>query len=281
MAKVWSTLGIIAGLVGLAVAAAEVHLDPKPSPPPPAVTSHKTHKDHATKPKKKPPPINTPPPPPPATFSMVVPAQSQYPQLQNGCEVTSLSMLLTYMGDPVSKMTLAAEQPVDPTPAVLNPIPGFKGNPILEVVKWGNPNVGFVGSVQGGAQLGYGIYNGPLLTLLNQVAPGQGVNMTGDTFAEVLQHVAEGVPVEVWTTINFQPTNDWVTWQSPEGPVTATPMEHAVLIVGYTPTTVIVNNPANGEAGEAVNRTEFIEAWHQLGRQAITMKVPKTGSSAS
>ena len=226
---------------------------------------------------------STPPPTwtAPASYDMTVPAQSQLPQLQNGCEVTSLSMLLTAVNHPVDKMTLAAEQPTDPTPAVLKTIPGFKGNPILEVVSWGNPNVGFVGSVEGGAQLGYGIYNGPLDHLLNQILPGQAEDMTGDPFTQILDHVAHGVPVEAWTTINFEPTNDWVTWQSPQGPVTATPMEHAVLIVGYTPTTVIVNNPYTGQANEAVNRADFIAAWTQLGSQAITVHLPASSAGSA
>ena len=217
----------------------------------------------------------------PASYDMTVPGQAQLPQLQNGCEVTSLSMLLTAVNHPVSKMTLAAEQPTDPTPAVLKTIPGFKGNPILEVVSWGNPNVGFVGSVEGGSQLGYGIYNGPLDHLLNQILPGQAEDMTGDSFTQILDHVAHGVPVEAWTTVDFEPTNDWVTWQSPEGPVTATPMEHAVLIVGYTPTTVIINNPYTGQANEAVNRSDFIAAWTQLGSQALTVHLPASSASSA
>ncbi len=237
------------------------------------------HHHVATQPTKKPSaPVWTAP----ASYDMSVPAQSQLPQLQNGCEVTSLSMLLAAVNHPVSKMTLAAEQPTDPTPAVLKPIPDFKGNPILEVVSWGNPNVGFVGSVEGGSKLGYGIYNGPLDHLLNQILPNQADDMTGDSFTQILDHVAHGVPVVAWTTINFLPTNDWVTWQSPEGPVTATPMEHAVLIVGYTPTTVIVNNPYTGQANEAVNRADFIAAWKQLGEQALTVHLPAgTAGSAS
>ncbi len=274
-----TVLGLaLVGVVGwqwnpLGSAAPLSHTTARTSPRPSRRPPHKPVAHHHV----APPPTWTAP----ASYDMTVPAQSQLPQLQNGCEVTSLSMLLTAVHHPVSKMTLAAEQPTDPTPAVLKPIPGFKGNPILEVVSWGNPNVGFVGSVEGGAQLGYGIYNGPLDHLLNEILPGQAEDMTGDSFTQILDHVAHGVPVEAWTTINFEPTNDWVTWQSPEGPVTATPMEHAVLIVGYTPTTVIINNPYTGQANEAVNRADFIAAWTQLGSQAITVRLPASSASGS
>lgn len=215
----------------------------------------------------------------PASFLIKVPAQSQLPELENGCEVTSLSMLLTAVGHPVSKMVLAQEQPTDPTPPVLKQIPGFKGNPLMEVTYWGNPNVGFVGSVSGKNALGYGIYNGPLAKLLNSVLPGRALDLTGKPFQDILAHVASGTPVEVWTTINFLPTQQWVTWQSPEGPVTVTPLEHAVLLVGYNATQVFVNNPYTGEAAEPVNRSDFVAAWKQLGRQALTVS-PGSSSNA-
>ncbi len=206
--------------------------------------------------------------PPSALIS--VPAQSQFPQLPNGCEVTSLSMLLTAVGHPVSKMTLAAEMPKDPTPLQMTSYTTASGEVEHRVSYWGNPNVGFVGSVYE-ANYGYGIYNGPMTKLLNQVLPGRAENLTGKPFSDILAQVARGIPVEVWTTLTFEPTQDWVTWNSPEGPVHATPLEHAVLLVGYKGNTLYLNNPWTGQAAEAVPEAPFISAWQQLGEQAITV----------
>ncbi len=189
-----------------------------------------------------------------------VPPQSQMPQLLNGCEVTSLSMLLTAVGHPVDKMTLANEQPKDPTP--------LKMNAHKQIISWGNPNVGFVGSV---TDYGYGIYHGPIVRLINQILPGRGVDLTGKPFQDILSVVANGTPVELWATATFKPTNDWVTWSSPEGPVKATWEEHAVLLVGYNQTQLFVNNPLNGEQAQPVSKQEFLEAWRQLGEQAVTI----------
>jgi uncharacterized protein YvpB len=191
----------------------------------------------------------------PPTALIDVAPQDQFPGLPNGCEVTSLSMLLSAVGHPVSRFVLAADMPRDPTPRVLGP-----NGTILS----------FVGHVRD-LYDGYGIYHRPLLTLLDRVLPGQGVDLTGHPFTDILRYVAAGRPVEVWTTITFHPTNQWITWQSPEGPVRATLLEHAVLVVGYDRNQLFVNNPYNGEQAEPIALAPFLASWRQLGSQAITV----------
>ncbi len=207
----------------------------------------------------------------PSHFLIHVPAKNQYPQLPNGCEVTSLAMLMTAVGHPESKMTLAREMPKDPTKLVLTSTTTAKGTVVHHVVYWGNPNVGFVGDVYQAGE-GYGIYHGPMYHFLNHLLPGRAEDLTGSPFSRILHHVSEGIPVELWTTTTFAPTNDWVTWESPEGLVRATPFEHAVLLVGYSPGYLYVNNPLNGQAAEKIPEAPFLQSWIQLGRQAITVK---------
>jgi uncharacterized protein YvpB len=198
----------------------------------------------------------------PPSAVLDVPAEKQLPELPNGCEVTSLSMLLTAVGHPVDKMTLAKEQPRDPTPVVYGPD--------QTISSWGNPNKGFVGKVDG--YPGYGIYHGPIVTLINKILPGRAVDLTGHPFSEVLAMVANQTPVMVWTTADFQPTSNWVTWNSPDGPVRATFSEHAVLLVGYNRTQLFVNDPLDGAKSKPVDRQSFIAAWKQLGQQAVTIQ---------
>ena len=190
------------------------------------------------------------------------PALSQMPDLHNGCEVTSLTMLLNALHITTTNTKLAALIHKDPTPLQL----GTNG----QILRWGNPNVGFVGSVTGNA-LGYGVYHHPIAELLNKMDPGQALDLTGSSFEKVLSVVTTGRPVVVWTTLTFAPVRDWINWQSPEGTVHATLYEHAVLLVGFDKNHVFVNNPLTGEQAESVPLNSFEKSWVQMGRQAVTV----------
>jgi uncharacterized protein YvpB len=192
---------------------------------------------------------------------LTVQAQSQYPELYNGCEVTSLSMLLDAAGHPVDKIQLAESIAKDPTPEIKDD----NGN----IQSWGDPNRGFVGDITGGNP-GYGVYHQPVFDLLNQIMSGSAMDLTGHSFTDLLQQVSSGVPVIVWTTTDFQPTHDWITWQSPDGLIHATLDEHVVLLVGYNDHQVFVNDPQDGSQAKPVDRSAFQASWEQLGRQAVT-----------
>ena len=197
----------------------------------------------------------------PTRILLQVPLIDQLPALYNGCEVTSLAMLLQFEHINVTNLTLAAEVKRDPTPLVTN----SEG----DIVSWGNPNTGFVGSISG-KEPGYGVYHGPIAALLNRYMPGQALDLTGSNLATILATVASGRPVIMWTTLNFQPANDWITWQSPTGPVRATMTEHAVLFVGYDKTDAFVNDPLTGQL-DAEPLASFRTSWIDLGRQAVTV----------
>lgn len=190
------------------------------------------------------------------------PVIDQMPTLYNGCEVTSAAMLLQYFHIPVSNLTLASAVAKDPTPLVTSD----GGN----IVSWGNPNEGFVGSITG-ASPGYGVYHHPIAEMLARFAPHRVVDLTGKPFAALLAVLHSRRPIMVWTTINFEPVATWVDWTSPSGPVRATMLEHAVLLVGYDRTHVFVNDPLSGVARKAVPLTPFLESWRDMGKQAITL----------
>ncbi len=268
----WGGLAIVAVLVAAGYGVADRLLG---APHPTARTASQSIAPKTRPAKRRVPPSHHRPAPLPSRVLIHVAGIDQYPQLPNGCEVTSLTMLMASVGHPVSKMTLASEMPKDPTQLVLSSTTNAAGQTVHHVEYWGNPNVGFVGSVYQAGE-GYGIYHGPMTKFLNQLLPGRAEDLTGSSFHTILEHVAAGIPVEVWTTTTFQPTTDWVTWQSPEGPVTATPLEHAALLVGYGPGVLYVNNPLNGEAAQKIPEAPFLKSWDQLGKQAITVKLPNS-----
>lgn len=191
-----------------------------------------------------------------------VPVLSQMPDYYNGCELTSLDMLLRFAGDRIPLSTLAARLPRTHAPLVTT----SDGS----IESWGNPNVGFVGSVRGVGP-GYGVYHGPIARLLDDFLPGRALDLTGSPWRTLRLVVASGRPVIVWTTIDFAPVSNWVTWTSPQGPVRATMSEHAVLLVGMNRHFAYVNNPLNGERAEAVPLSSFLASWIDLGRQAVTL----------
>ncbi|WDL96217.1 C39 family peptidase [Alicyclobacillus sp. ALC3] len=237
-------------------------------------TGNSTPSSNQTAPSNQttPPPTDTSSPLPASTM-LQVPAQNQLPQLPNGCEVTSLSMLFTAVGHPVSRFTLADEIAKDPTPLVKN----SSGT----IIEWGNPNVGFVGNM---AKIGFGVYHGPIAALINQILPNRAVDLTGQSFDTILRTVAAGTPVEVWTNQYFTPLPEtaFITWQSPTGPVHTTFYEHVVLVVGYDAEHIYIDNPLGGIQSQAVNRQQFIASWKQMGSQAVTIaNAPTTTDTQS
>lgn len=218
--------------------------------------------EESSLPSSTPEPIQTPEPIP-AAKRLTVPIISQKPELYNGCEITSVAMMLKAAGNPVDKLTLAKQVTKDTSPIRKD----GKGN----IVSWGDPNVGFVGDITG-KRVGYSVYHGPVYDLVESILPGRAIDLTGESFDRVLQSISEGCPVVVWTNVTFAPVGNWVTWNSKNGPVKATFSEHAVLLVGYDEDNVYVNDPLNGVASKKLDRQDFHDSWLQMGSQAITYR---------
>ncbi|MCL6572023.1 MAG: C39 family peptidase [Bacillus sp. (in: Bacteria)] len=177
------------------------------------------------------------------------------PQLYNGCEVTSLAMILNYHGVNVSKNELAEKIKTVP----LTYDNGQKGN----------PNAGFVGDMANGP--GLAVYNGPVLELAQKYVGDRAVNLTNRPFAEILMKVSQGLPVWIITTSSFAPVSVFQTWNTPIGEIDITYSEHSVVITGYEENYIYINDPY-GEKNKKVNRTNFIAAWKQMGKQAIVIE---------
>jgi uncharacterized protein YvpB len=194
-----------------------------------------------------------------------VPEIKQDPQLYNGCEVTSLAMLLNYKGVAVSKMTLASALKKDPTKLV-----GSVGG---QIIRWGDPYKGFVGDIYNDSPAGYGVYHGPIASLASKYAPHKVKDITGSSLRTIESFVAKDDPVEVITTYNFEPDNStWYTYTDEYGSKVRINMdEHAVLVVGYNKYDVFVNNPLNGVSYQDVPISDFLSAWDEMGKQAITV----------
>jgi uncharacterized protein YvpB len=181
--------------------------------------------------------------------------QMDAPRLYNGCEITSLAMILNYHGVKVTKNELAKKVKTVP----LTYSNGQKGN----------PNAGFVGDMANGP--GLGVYNGPVLEVAQKYVGDRAVNLTNHSFDDVLEEVGQGLPVWIITTSSFAPVSVFQTWNTPQGKIDITFSEHSVVITGYDENYIYINNPY-GEKNQKLNRASFIKAWEQMGKQAIVIK---------
>lgn len=190
------------------------------------------------------------------------PIIKQFPELPRGCEVTSLAMLLQYKGIQTNKMELAAKVKKDTTP--LKRVNGS--------IYWGSPNDGFIGDMYSYNNPGYGVYHEPIKELAEQFLPDQIVDLTGSDFTELKTYLSQDIPI--WIIINTTykklPDTFFESWQTPDGELKITYKEHSVLITGYDLKHIYFNDPISGKKNRAAHIKDFIEAWEQMGSQAVT-----------
>lgn len=183
-----------------------------------------------------------------------VPLEKQLPDLPNGCEVTSLSMLLNYYDIDVSKLELSSN---------IKHVSSFIGNDYR-----GNPHVGFVGymSIK---NAGWCVYNEPLYNVARKYTK-RIRNYSGNDFIRVLKLVSKGHPVMIITTLKFDHVNDMQTWQTKQGKVNVTPFSHACVITGYNKKKriVYVNDPY-GVKNKKVDLKKIEASYNQQGKQAL------------
>lgn len=190
------------------------------------------------------------------------PIIKQYPELPRGCEVTSLAMLLQYSGIEADKMELASKIKKNKTPLIKK-----NGR-----IYWGNPNDGFIGDMYSYSNPGFGVYHKPIKKLAENYLPGQIVDLTGKDFDYLKVYLSQDVPI--WIIINTTykklPESAFELWQTPDGELKLTYKEHSVLITGYDNNYIFFNDPISGMKNRKVLKKDFIEAWQQMGGQAIT-----------
>lgn len=187
-----------------------------------------------------------------------VPLENQMPDLPNGCEVTSLSMLMNYYGIKVSKNELAE---------TIQHVDSFTDGGKYR----GNPHQGFVGHMTI-ANAGWCVYNEPLYNVARKYTS-HIENITGSDFLSLLKLVSTGHPVMIITTTTFNRVNNMQTWDTNTGKVNVTPSSHACVITGYSkPKKVVyVNNPY-GYKNQPVNWKNLQASYNQQGRQALYIR---------
>ncbi len=190
-----------------------------------------------------------------------VPRISQYPELPRGCEVTSVTMLMNYIGLPVSKMELAEKIQKEPFIFTLD---GKEYN--------GNPHIGFVGDMYSVNNPGYGAYNEPIYQLMDSYQEGRAINLTEVDFKDLYYYINQNRPVVVIinTTFDVLPESQFEIFHTTRGDIPMTYREHSVLIIGYDEEYIYFNDPMYPDEVQKKQKNKFIKAWEQMGSQALT-----------
>lgn len=180
------------------------------------------------------------------------------------CEVASLKMALAARGVGSTETGLLASVGVDPRPPELD-VSG-------RIVRWGNPDHSFVGDPNGRMSelTGYGVYAAPIARAaaaagVSVLAQGRGIPP-----AAVYADLIAGHPVIAWVTSDYR-LDQLRTWTAWDGSTVAYSLrEHAVLVVGVTPTQLVINDPWWGTIWRS--RGDFEAAYSTLGDMAVVIR---------
>jgi uncharacterized protein YvpB len=179
------------------------------------------------------------------------------------CEVASLQMALAGVGITTNERALLALTGVDGRA----PATDASG----DLTQWGDPNAAFVGDPDGSPvdHTGYGVYAAPIA----RAATGSGATVsaagTGIAPATVYAAVMSGHPAVTWVTNTYR-AEPLATWRAWDGAVVSyTLREHAVAVIGVTPTQVLLNDPWYGQRWHP--RSEFEASYGTFNDMAVIL----------
>ena len=184
----------------------------------------------------------------------------QNPELPSGCEITSLTMLLNYIGFDADKLDMAD-----------NYLPkGESRKSDFSKVFVGDPR-----SIHG-----YGCTAGVIITAAENYlseqenAGGWKVkDLTGSEPEELYSYVCKGNPVVVWASIDMEEiVPDYDTWTDGAGnTISWYGGEHCLLLTGYDldEGIIYVNDPLNGKT--TYDMDLFEQRYEEMQRNAIVI----------
>lgn len=191
----------------------------------------------------------------PDCFDLELELLSQYPELPAGCESVSLTMILNYLGYNLDKTDIVDDYLVYSGNFVM----GYSGNPYSYDV-------------------GGGIYAPGMTITANSFFEANGnrhyaENVTGTDFDTLLEYVAEGHPVLIWSTISMMSCSKGSYNYDEEGnPYAWDYNEHCVVLTGYDyrANTVTVYDPIEGVVWRDMD--EFEAIYNDMNQMAIIIK---------
>jgi Uncharacterized protein conserved in bacteria len=194
----------------------------------------------------------------PDTASYEVNIIMQNPELPNGCEITSLAMVLNKLGYNVDKLTLNDKY------LEIGPI---------GLTNYYKANVGNPRDANSFGSYSPVIFNTAEKYLADQGKTHTTYDITGHNIDEVYYQLSQGNPVIMWTTLDIN-TKPLVikTWQVDGETLNWKHPLHCVVLTGYDMNnkTVTVADPNVGVVTHSMDLFEL--RWREMGSQAIYIK---------
>ena len=171
-----------------------------------------------------------------------------------GCEITALTTVLNYLGYNVDKLTMADYYLDKGKMGEVSPYKAFVGNPRDE------DSCGAFAPV---------LVNSATKYLKSQRSYMNVYNITGAEYNELLDYVDDGHPVLVWETMYMKEPYESCTWNIDGVNIMWLSREHAMVLIGYTQSTYIMADPLRGicEYDKELVETRY----KSMGKQAIVI----------
>lgn len=176
----------------------------------------------------------------------------QNPQLRNGCEITSATIALNYLGYSVDKVTMA-DKYLDCK------------KPYSQV----DPNEAYMGDPHA---TGWYCYAPVIEEAVNEYFTDNGYNehtavdITGCSFEDMKALVDEGTPVVFWGTLYFNQPYHSTKFTLPDGTLPYSNL-HCLVMTGYDGDYVYISDPLG--LGSKVSTEKFVKIFEEMGSRAV------------
>jgi uncharacterized protein YvpB len=204
-----------------------------------------------------------PPPLPPLPTSRTISVPSYRQQYALSCEAAALRMILAYEGIASNDWDLMNVMGID-----------WRG-PVVSngLFRWGNPYTNFVGNPNGSQynNTGYGTYHPPVARAARAYGGRVVASQEGLGPPDLYRYVLQGNPAVVWIAIDYAYHRN-TAYYAYDGQLVqfGSPYEHAVALIGVTPDSVLVNDPARGQLW--VSRGVFENTYATFNNMAVVMR---------
>ena len=189
----------------------------------------------------------------------------QYPELPTGCEITAMTLVLSYYGYNVDKVTMALDYMPKIQAEFYRGEDGRLMGPDLENFFVGDPT----------EETGYICGTGAIVTAANAYLTDVGSDMTAVAMKnaqpeELYDLIDQGTPVVIWCTINMEDRAETDSWYREDGTYMEwSTNDHGAVLIGYDEDTVTVADPIYSRI--TVSRVQFEKIFAERGGQCVIL----------